>query len=422
MLQRFALTIAILTATLAWGETALARDRQVAVGEALQDAINTSEPGDVIRLAPGLHDGPVVVDRELTLLGEPGAIVDGHGQGTVVTITVPGVTVRGLHVRGSGSSHEDLDSGIKATKTATGAQIIDNRLTGNLFGIDIHGAKDARVAGNEIIGRRDHRMNARGNGIYIWNAPGTVVEDNDVRYGRDGIFVNTSKRNVFRDNRFTDLRFAIHYMYTQDSEIAGNVSRDNHVGYALMYSRDLVVRDNVSSRDRDHGIMLNYANDALVEGNTVTGGGEKCLFMYNANKNRVLDNRFEACPIGIHFTAGSERNDIVGNAFIGNRVQVKYVGSRWLDWSDEGRGNYWSDHAAFDIDGNGIADTAYRPNDMMDHILWTQPAARLLLGSPAVQLIRWAQAKFPALLPGGIIDSRPLMTPVAHSAAMGGQP
>ena len=40
-----------------------------------------------------------------------------------------------------------------------------------------------------------------------------------------------------------------------------------------------------------------------------------------------------------------------------------------------------------------------------------QPMTRLLLGAPAVQLIRWAQSRFPGLLPGGVIDSHPLMSP-----------
>ncbi|HSG56924.1 MAG TPA: nitrous oxide reductase family maturation protein NosD, partial [Paracoccaceae bacterium] len=61
--------------------------------------------------------------------------------------------------------------------------------------------------------------------------------------------------------------------------------------------------------------------------------------------------------------------------------------------------------------GDGLADTPYRPNDSMDHILWTQPSARLLLGAPAVQLVKWAQSAFPALLPGGVIDKAPLMRP-----------
>ena len=64
-------------------------------------------------------------------------------------------------------------------------------------------------------------------------------------------------------------------------------------------------------------------------------GPEKCVFIYNANKNRFNDNWFEGCEIGIHFTAGSERNEIAGNAFISNRNQVKYVSTRYLDWSKE---------------------------------------------------------------------------------------
>ena len=89
---------------------------------------------------------------------------------------------------------------------------------------------------------------------------------------------------------------------------------------------------------------------------------------------------------------------------------MKYVGTRDVEWSFEGRGNYWSDHPGFDLGGDGIADSAFRPNDLMDHILWSQPAAALLTGAPAVQLIRWAQSSFPATLPGGVVDSAPLMT------------
>ena len=208
-----------------------------------------------------------------------------------------------------------------------------------------------------------------------------------------------------------NLRFAIHYMYANDSVVEGNKSVSNHLGYALMFSSRLVVKNNVSKNDRDHGIMLNYANGSTISHNRVSGGGKKCLFMYNANKNTLSGNTFSQCPIGIHFTAGSERNKIFNNAFIGNRIQVKYVGSKNHEWSAAGRGNYWSDHAAYDVNGDGIADQVYRPNDMIDNVLWTQPTAKLLLGSPAVQLIRWAQSEFPALLPGGVVDSAPLMRP-----------
>ncbi len=72
--------------------------------------------------------------------------------------------------------------------------------------------RDSKVGPDTRTGAQDD-----GNGIYVWNAPGTVVEGNDVRWGRDGIFVNTSKRNIFRGNWFRDLRFAVHYMYANES-------------------------------------------------------------------------------------------------------------------------------------------------------------------------------------------------------------
>ncbi len=387
-----------------------AKEWQVtAGGRNLQDALENAQAGDVLRLAPGTHHGPVVIKKSVTLRGALAARVVGTGTGSVVTVEAPAVTITGLTVTGSGLSQETLDAGIKLTKKARGADIDHNRLLNNLTGIDVHGAKEVRIARNLIEGRQDLRMNERGNGIYVWNAPGLTAEFNTIRHGRDGIFVNTSHKDRFLNNRFEDLRFAIHYMYGNNGEISGNVSVGNDIGFALMFSNGLTIENNLSVRDRNHGLMLNYANHARIVGNRVENGGEKCLFMYNANKNTVEGNRFEGCPIGIHFTAGSADNHFAGNAFIGNQTQVKYVGSRNLDWSENGRGNFWSDLAAFDLNGDGIADSTYRPNDMVDQLLWTQPAAKLLTGSPAVQLLQWTQSQFPSLLPGGIVDSAPLM-------------
>jgi nitrous oxidase accessory protein len=306
-----------------------------------------------------------------------------------------------------------MDSAILVNRTAQRAVIRGNRMTGNLFGVYLHGAAGSLVENNVIIGRDDLRMAEAGNGVSIWNAPGARVIGNTIRQGRDGIFVNVSKNNVFSENTFTDLRFAIHYMYTNDSQVIGNRSRGNHVGWAIMYSSNLEIRGNVSEGDRDHGLMLNTTNRSEITGNTVRDGGEKCLFMYNANQNLLAGNQFERCPIGIHFTAGSEGNVVTGNGFIANRTQVKYVGTRYLDWAHEGRGNYWSDNPAFDLDGDGIAERPYRPNDVMDEVLWTLPQAKVLANSPAVQIVRWSQSRFPALFPGGVVDTAPLMQPPA---------
>nr|CAD6596716.1 nitrous oxide reductase family maturation protein NosD [Rhizobium sp. Khangiran2] len=414
----------------------------------LQEIVAEAAPGDVIVLQAGDYSGPVVIDKPLVLAGKAGATVTGNSTGSVITITAPGVTVRGLRVTGSGMDLTLRDSGIYADKTATGAIIEENTVTGNMFGIYLYGAVDSIARNNKVIGLKSGRMSQVGSGITVWNAPGAKVIGNDISFGRDGIATTASKKNVFSGNRFSDLRFAIHYMYTNDSIVSDNVSTGNSVGYAIMFSNRLEITGNISDGDRDHGLLLNSANSSDISQNVVIGrmqpidrwlsagvqsgehgvpqsdeevdatkgerlGPEKCVFMYNANRNHFTDNRFEGCSIGIHFTAGSEGNTVSGNAFIANRNQVKYVGTRYIDWSSEGRGNYWSDNPAFDLNGDGLGDNPYRPNDLIDRVLWTSPQAKVLTTSPAVQVIRWAQSQFPALLPGGVVDSHPLMAPPA---------
>lgn len=375
----------------------------------LAAAIEAASPGDTLYLASGDYAGAVIVTKPLTIISREGARVVGDRNGSVITVDAPDVTISGVIILDGGLSHVSLDAGVKLTAAASRALVTNNILRNNLVGVDIHGAHDARVAGNEIYGQTTPRMNQRGNGVYIWNAPGAAVENNHIVGGRDGIFLNSSKNDLIRGNRMENLRFAIHYMYTLDSRIVDNVSIGNHLGFALMFSSGLVIANNQSIGDREHGVMLNFVNDSEITGNEVSGGAKKCLFAYNANKNRISKNKLSGCEIGIHFTAGSSGNAVWANSFIGNRTQVKYVGTTIHEWSHDGVGNYWSDHAAYDINGDGVADQPFRPNSAMDQILWTQPSARLLLGSPAVQIIRWAQSSFPALLPGGVVDSAPLM-------------
>ncbi len=416
--------------------------RVAAGGEALQAALDAAADGDVLVLAPGVHRGPITVTRPLTLQGESGAVVDGGNRAPVITVKAPDVAVRNLTVRGSGTDREPIASGIHLDRAAHRAVIEGNHLDGNLFGVYIWGAADALVRNNTIVGRDDLRMSERGNGVSVWNSPGTRILDNRIVKGRDGIFVSKTQRNVFSGNRLEGVRFGIHSMDANDSEVSGNVSVGNQVGYAIMMSNRIVVRGNLSQGDQDHGFLLHSVNGSRFTGNAVEGrsadtaveqrnrddsdpdvpreaepidgppaGTGKCLFVLGSVRNEIRDNRFEGCGIGVHITGGAERNMIVGNAFIGNRTQVKYVGTRLVEWSEKGRGNYWSDNAAFDLNGDGIADEPYRPNDLVDRVMWAYPSAKLLLNSPGIQVIRWAQKQLPPLQRGGIVDSSPLMAP-----------
>lgn len=380
----------------------------------LQEIIDTADNGDQLLLSSGQYTGNFIIEKTLTLTGpeDRSAQIIGDGTASTILIKAQDVIIEKLTIRGSGLDLPAMDSGIFLDKTAHNAVIRHNDIIENLIGVNVWGPDNVLVLENKVVGNSTLRRNERGNDVQLWDTPGTKIINNKISAGRDGIYVKTSKENLFQGNEFRDVRFAVHYMYTQDSEVSENISHENDIAFALMFSDRLKVKNNISLNSKEHGLALNYVNQSDISGNQVLNG-EKCVFIYNANMNDFSHNRFEQCGIGVHFTAGSEQNKMRENAFINNQTQVMYVGTRYLDWSEDGIGNYWSDNTAFDLDGDGIADTAYRPNGIMDQVLWRAPIAKVLLNSPATQVIKWAQSQFPAIHPGGVVDSAPLMKPPA---------
>src|SRR5690554_5729699 len=116
----------------------------------LQQVLEAAAPGDTVRVAEGVHRGNFVVEVPMTLVGEPGAILDGQQQNSVLTIAVPGVTVRDLHIRGDGADIDAIDSAVFVAAEATGTRLENNRIEARGFGVWLDGAADARIIGNRI--------------------------------------------------------------------------------------------------------------------------------------------------------------------------------------------------------------------------------------------------------------------------------
>lgn len=389
-----------------------AADIAVPAGSDLQQAINGSASGDRLLLEAGDYHGALRIEHPLTLQGaENGTTrIIGDGKSHVIHITGEHVTIEHLDIRGSGKKLKDMHSGIFLDQKAHHARIRHNHLDDNLFGIYVWGPENALVEHNIIKNDNKPRMTNRGNGVSLWRSPGSIIRHNDISGGRDGIFTNVSKNNLFQYNHFHDLRFGVHYMYTEDSEVSHNSAENVKSAYVIMFSNRITVSGNRAQDSEEHGVMLNGVNHSKVFGNRVQRVN-KATFIYNASYNDIHDNRFADSQIGIHLTAGSDHNNIYDNSFINNRSQAMYVGTRVVEWSGKERGNYWSDHSAFDLNGDGIADTPYKPNNLMDQVLWRAPSAKLLLASPAAQVLKYTQQQFPGLMPGGVSDPWPLMQP-----------
>jgi nitrous oxidase accessory protein len=142
----------------------------------------------------------------------------------------------------------------------------------------------------------------------------------------------------------------------------------------------------------------------------VVAGNARGFFIYDVEYASLTGNLVVNNRVGVHLAAGSDRNKVDGNDFIGNREQVRYVGSRDETWGGE-QGNYWSNYLGWDRDGNGRGDVPYEANDLVDRMIWRHPAARLLLASPAVQALRLVSQQFPLLRVPSVVEPKPRMKP-----------
>ena len=160
-------------------------------GDDLQAILTAAQPGDTVQLTSGQYEGQFVIEIDnLTLIGPEDHRCDPRGtrKGRTLWVKSEDVTVRYLTVTNSGLSLSRMDAGIFLEQTAHRALVEHNQLINNLVGVYVWGPHNALVQHNHIIGTNEVRMSERGNGVTIWNSPGSRILNNDISLGRDGTF------------------------------------------------------------------------------------------------------------------------------------------------------------------------------------------------------------------------------------------
>jgi nitrous oxidase accessory protein len=378
-------------------------------GDSIQAVVDRAAAGDVIEIQRGHYTGNLLVTRPLTLRGLDRPTISGGLQGDTIRVTAPDVTIEGLIVRDSGDSLLAQNAGIYLRPGSHRAVVRRCDLVYNLFGLWIEKANDVRIENNLIVGKREYGSSQRGNGVQLYNTTGARIVGNHISFVRDALYVDVSHHAEFRKNRLHHSRYGTHYMNSYHNLWEDNDSYANRGGLALMEVRDQVVRNNRAWGNTDHGIMLRTLQDSVIENNVVAGNA-RGFFIYDVEYTRLIGNRVVDNQVGVHLSAGSTRNQVEGNDFVGNREQVRYVGARDELWGKDS-GNHWGNYLGWDRDGDGRGDVPYEANDMVDRLIWRHPTARLLLASPAVQTLRLVGRQFPLLRVPSVVDPKPRMRP-----------
>jgi nitrous oxidase accessory protein len=374
----------------------------------LATALADARDGDTLRLARGVHRGTVLlVDRAVTLLGEPGAILENSGAAGLLHITASGVTVRGLTLRGTPVSHV-RDHAAVLVEGADDCVIDGNQFEDNFFGVYLARSNGCAVT-NNVLTASAERESAAGNGIHLWNATDATIADNVIRGHRDGIYLEHVQRtrltgNVSEDN----LRYGLHFMFSSGNEYVGNVFRRNAAGVAVMYSKDVLVQGNLFEDNwgaAAYGLLVKDIYDSTISDNTFRRN-TVAVSSEGSTRLDIRGNRFVGNGWAVRILASSQENRFSGNDFVDNAFDVT-TNSRQNYNSFEG--NYWSRYQGYDLSGDGIGDVPHRPVRLFALLVQRSPAALVLLRSAFLDVLEVAERVAPVLTPETLVDERPLM-------------
>ncbi len=407
--MRALLATLVLLLAPAWAEP-----RLVSSEAELREALRASAHVVVL---PGRYRGQFVVDRPLVLEGRDRPVLDGEGQGTVLTVNAPDVTVRGFEIRGSGIEPEQDHSGV--TLNGPRALVEGNIFRDVLFGVVVARSDRSVVRGNDIQSLPEMELGRRGDGIRVWYSKGVVLEGNRAQHCRD-LVAWYSSDITFRRNHVSDGRYGLHFMYCDRSLVEDNLLERNSVGIYTMYSRQVELKGNrvIGCRGAS-GYALGFkdADDVLAAGNVLVDS-KVGLFLDSTPTLPGASCRFTGNVLayndaGVALFPSVRGAELSGNSFQENAEQVRLEGGGQQQ-GNRFEGNYWSDYTGCDLDGDGRGDQPYRSQKLFESLASRDPSLRLFQGTLVQSALDSAARLFPLVAPQPKLeDPSPSLVPPA---------
>lgn len=383
----------------------------VGPGEAvttLQQAIAMAEPGDHILLREGTY--PVhnlTIDKSLTIEGEGRVILDGEQEGFVVKIHAEDVTLRNMEIHNSSFGFMEDYAGI-LIEDARDVLIENMLLIDNYFGIYIAKSSDIILRDNRLRSNAT-RESTSGNGIHLWYSKNITIDGNDITGHRDGIyfeFVEDSR--ILKNISHNNLRYGLHFMYSNRCVYTANIFRQNGAGVAVMYTKDVEMRKNRFERNwgaNAYGLLLKEIGDSQISEN-VFENNTVAIYAEASSRMIVEGNDFISNGWAVRIQGNCVDNRFIKNNFLENSFDV---GTNSRQHYNHFEGNFWSQYEGYDLDLDGIGDVPYRPVRLFSMLIEKRPESLILLRSMMVSLLDLAERVMPVLTPETLIDKKPKM-------------
>ncbi len=388
----------------------IARTWLVTPQSGIGKAIAQAAVGDTLRIGPGLyHEYNLIVDKPLVILGENFPVIDAQKKGEIFTIRANDVLIQGLELRNVGIT-STIDWAAVKVLEARRVRVIGNRIRNAYFAIYLSASENCLVRGNDIVGNPSAEQST-GNAIHAWKSDRIRVEQNRVSGHRDGIYFEfVTNSHAIRNVSANNIRYGLHFMFSHQNEYIGNTFRDNGAGVAVMYTKHVIMRQNVFVHNwgsSSYGLLLKDISDSQIDNNTFEKNTVG-IHMEGSSRIKVRNNRFVENGWGLRVQANSIENEFTGNQFMGNTFDVATNGNTVLNTFAK---NYWDKYEGYDLNRDGIGDVPYHPVSLYSMIIEQIPQGVVLLRSFMVSLLDRAEKMLPSLTPDALVDRQPLMKP-----------
>jgi nitrous oxidase accessory protein len=404
----------LIAALFIWVSSALSKN--ISVGKqqkitAIQQALDIAKNGDTILVDFGYyHEKNLVISKSIFLIGIHHPVLDGDHKYEIISIKANGVLVDGFTLLHSGiSSIEDI-AGIKIYQCRN-IIIRNNILEDTFFGIYTQFGTNCTIENNTLTASAVQEQQS-GNGIHCWKSDSMRIIANSVTGHRDGIYFEFVTNSViWRNTAYKNLRYGLHFMFSNNDAYITNIFKNNGAGVAVMFSNHVKMFHNYFEEnwgDGAYGLLLKEISDSYIENNHFTKNTTG-IHMEGASRIDMQKNVFERNGWGLKIQASCMDIVLTKNNFISNSFDVATNGSLVLNTFNN---NYWDKYEGYDLDKDKIGDVPYRPVSMYSMIVEQNPPAMMLFRSFMTNLLDKTEKILPSLTPENLKDDHPLMKPL----------
>lgn len=374
----------------------------------IEKAIGMANDGDVVKIKTGFYKvNNIVINKRIRIEGEENTVLDGNYNNQIITVTSPDVLVKGLTIQHSGKSDMKDIAGIKLLKV-TNCIIRDNIFSDNFFGIYLLESTNCQVVNNNIKGSAKTEASS-GNGIHLWKCENMRITGNRIEQHRDGIYFEFVKHSRIANNFSTrNLRYGLHFMFSDGNVYEKNTFTENGAGVAVMYTKNIRMSENIFKNNwgaASYGLLLKDITNSVIVNNTFSKNTTG-IYMEGVNMLFVSSNKFENNGWAMKIMGNCENDTLIKNNFTGNSFDVSTNSSGNSNYFDR---NYWDKYQGYDLNKDSIGDVPFRPVDLFSMIVDKIPSSIMLLRSFLVDLLNKAEKAIPAFIPESLIDKHPLM-------------